>query len=116
MALANFTDDILSVGQGLASKFVQKVTVTSALLPDITIDDPLGATTPTATSPDIAPSFDFLALLKPKITIYTSQGPHTVAPWGDPGENTYWPLIVSSLALGSVLELYGTYKLFRGGK
>jgi hypothetical protein len=103
---------LVSAGQGLASQFVQKVQIDSVLLPQITINDPLGPS-PVAASED---SPGFLSLLKPRITVYTPSGPFITAPWGDPGETSAWPLIEAGLAIGGVLAIYGTIKLLRSGR
>jgi hypothetical protein len=110
--IASFTDDLLSAGQGLASAFVQKVAIDSQLLPQIVIDDPFGPA-PAAEAND---SPGFMKILKPRVTVYTAKGPYVVAPWGDPGENTYWPLIQAGAALTGALAAYGLIKLLRGGR
>jgi hypothetical protein len=104
--------ELVSAGQGMASQLVQRVQVDSALLPQIVIDDPLGPS-PVATSES---SPGFLALLKPKITVYTPAGQFNAAPWGDPGPTSAWPLIEAGLAIGGVLAIYGAMKLLRGGR
>lgn len=67
------------------SKYVKSITIDTAYLPQIFLNDPFGE------SPSPNP---FLSALKPRITIDTGglTKPVTVAPYGDPGASK-WPLI-----------------------
>lgn len=102
--------DLAGAAQDLLAQNVSKIVVDSRLLPQIVVDDPFGAAPAGA-----APSW-ILGQVRPRITVYTAQGPIVVAPYGDPGETTYWPLVAAGLALGGVLSLYGLVKLLRGGR
>ena len=94
----------------LLNAAVPKITFTSALGPPIEIDTPFapaGATSPSGGH--------FLPLLKPKLTVYTAADPYVLAPWGDPGDVSWWPWIKAGAVLVAGLAAYGAYKLVRDG-
>ncbi len=82
--------------QGALRQLVQKITVETAWLPPIEVDDPFGP--PSVAS---AEAKGFVKFLKPKLTITLGGGlaPQVVAPYGDPGP-TQWPLV--SAAAGTL--------------
>lgn len=100
----------------LLDQAVPRLTLTSALLPAIQIEHPF-ATAPGgppgsgASSPS---GGHFLPLLQPKLTVETALAPVQIAPWGDPGETTYWPVIKGSGVALAALAAYGLYRLLRG--
>jgi hypothetical protein len=54
-------------------------------------------------------------MLKPKLTVYTAADPYVLAPWGDPGDVSWWPWIKAGAVLVAGLAAYGAYKLVRDG-
>jgi hypothetical protein len=111
--------DFLTGGLSVLDAAVPKLSLTSALGPPIVIDHPFapppeGAPAGTQTGATSPSGGNFLPLLQPKFTVYTPADAITIAPWGDPGEETLWPFIKLGLVALGVLAVYGGYKLARG--
>jgi hypothetical protein len=81
---------------------IRKVTVETAYLPTIQLDDPFAP----------GPPSPLLQLLKPKITIETSVSPVVLTPYGDPGE-TKWPWVLAAMMIGSAALLYLGWQFYR---
>lgn len=93
-ALANQATDALSSRMG---DIVQGVRLETAYLPPM---DLVGGTGGIGTSPTGAPTFDLGAFLRPKLTVQLAAGgPIVYAPYGDPGEGSWLPLIAVSAAM-----------------
>jgi hypothetical protein len=108
VSLTNAATDTLTgaLGQGI----VRSVRLDTAYLPPL---DLVGGTDGISTDAVTGePRFDIGTVLKPKLTIQLAAGrPIVYAPYGDPGEGSWLPL----LALAGGL-LYGAYALGRRGR
>lgn len=84
------------------ASLISQITIQSEYGPDIVIDQPFAAT---PSNPAV--SF-IMGILKPQITVVSSLGTRTVAPWGTP-DPTAWPtvqiLLLGLLGLGVVLAI-----------
>lgn len=89
------------VTDSLFSSAVKQVTIKSTMTPDITYTPgPNGQATKTTGG---GPGEWILAALKPSFEVQTPAGPLKVAPYGEPTENYFWPVVagLGALALGT---------------
>jgi hypothetical protein len=103
-ALTNAATDTLTgaLGQGI----VRSVRLDTAYLPPLDLVGGAGGLADGVTG---EPAFDVGAFLKPKLTIQLAAGaPIVYAPYGDPGEGSWIPLLAVAGGL-----LYGAYALGR---
>lgn len=99
----NIATDTLSAGLG---GIVRSVRLDTAYLPPM---DLVGGSGGIGTGPSGEPTFDLGSILKPKLTIQLAAGnPIVYAPYGDPGEGSWLPLI----AIGGAF----VYLIHRAGK
>ena len=92
----------------LIRPFVQRMTIETSFTPPIDVDDPFA---PTEGPGAVAQGKAALALLKPKITLYSVGGDPII--WAPYGEPSTWGPMGGSIVLFGLLALagYGAYKL-----
>ena len=79
---------------------IRGVTLRSNLSPDVALSSPLEVAGPAGGGVRRRGGFSeaLLAFAKPEIEIETLAGRVTVAPWGPPTMNLFWPLVVLGVA------------------
>jgi len=108
IALTNAATDTLTgaLGQGI----VRSVRLDTAYLPPLDLVGGADGISVDAVTGE--PTFDIGTILKPKLTIQLAAGsPIVYAPYGDPGEGSWLPLLAIAGGL-----LYGAYALGRRGR
>lgn len=96
--MADFLDTVTGAITNTLAQTIKRITVETAWLPPIVIDDPLAPTPPGQES-------TVVRTLKPKITIELSTGaPIVSAPYGTPTQN--WPML-RNIAIGLGIYFVG---------
>jgi len=92
---------VVSAGvRNMAAGSVRSVVLRSNLSPDVELTSPAEVAGPAGGGVRRQGGFSeaILALMKPEVEIDTVAGRISIAPWGPPTTNLFWPLVILSAA------------------